>query len=212
MVGVDIMQEQDSRPLRLRIGAFVIVLLALTMSLAAQENGADERNAFRRNTGIGIWTESLSQTADIGGGTYLTAGVGAFLGNAALIDVRYMTDIMPGTFSDQLVLASIGFKAIDFGRAAASTVALEDQFGIELSSGPSPGPAFVIAPTYLVQLAGGAVSHYAGLTISPVHSWKVVTEGPGLGVTVDILTVRLLLDVVDYEFLWGFTAFSVSIF
>jgi len=189
-----------------RLAVLAIVLAVACYTAAAQES--ESKGGFRKNTGIGIWTESLSRTTDIAGGTYLTAGFEAFLGDFALLDIRYLTDIVPAAFSDHLVAASLGFKAINFGQSP-TTASLEGELGIGENSN---GPAFVLAPTYLVQLAGGTLRHYAGVTISPLHFWKLGFSEGAPGLVLDLLAVRLLLDVVDYEFLWGFSAVNLAIF
>lgn len=199
---------------QLRAGLVYRAILVLTiLVIASSATFAQEREGkgpFRRNTGIGFWTESLSRSNDIGGGTYVSAGFQAFLGNAALLDMRYLTDLMPLSFNDHLALVSIGFKAIDYGEANP------DIFGDDLGITPpqsSRGPVFVIAPTYVAELAEiPTVRHYVGLTITPFHTWKALFLDEGPRFAVELLSIRLLLDLQDYEFVWGFSTTNLAIF
>jgi hypothetical protein len=141
--------------------------------------------------GFGIWIESYSETTEINGGTYLSVSAGLFLGNFALLDLRYSTDLLPTTFDDHLVAATAEIK---------------------LSGRANPGPTMTAGPTYLIDVSEFGSHHYVGFSWTLLSTWKSGFVMPGFGVVIDLLTLRFLWDVTDAEFLFGFGLLETQIF
>jgi hypothetical protein len=182
----------------------VLVLLAVAVPLTAQPFEPYEPS-ISDSIGIGFWAESVSQTRDINGGTYFTAGASAFLGNFALLNIRYMTDIVPLSFDDQILSATLSLRLRTYADLGEGGF---DEFGAPVGS----GPALLVGPTYMLDFEPEGLSHYVGVAISPLSTWKLGSVMPGLGFYFDFLTVRFLWDVEDFEFLWSYSTFSLSFF
>jgi hypothetical protein len=141
--------------------------------------------------GFGIWIESYSHTSEINGGTYLSVSAGLFLGNFALLDLRYSTDLLPTTFDDHLIAVSAE---------------------INLSRRSLPGPSMTAGPIYLFDVSEFSTHHYVGLSWSLLNSWKAAFSIPGLGLFFDVFSLRFLWDVTDGEYLFGFSMIEPQIF
>jgi len=187
----------------MRPGLAIVFLLLLASPLVAAESQStppilsdqlDEFGSGEMRTdplGFGVWIESLSHTTDINGGTYGAVSAGLFLGRRVLVDLRYLTDLLPTTFNDHLVELS---AQINFGRL-------------------SPGmPAMTFGPGYLTDVSSFGTNHYVGIVWSVLNSWQSAMISEEFGIYVNILSFRFMWDVTDGDRLFSFTLVEPKFF
>ena len=141
--------------------------------------------------GFGIWIESLSRTTDINGGTYGSVSAAVFLGRRVLVDLRYMTDLLPMTLNDHLVELSAQ---------------------INLGNVSEPSPAMTFGPGYLTDLASFGTNHYLGVVWSVVNSWQSALISEEFGIYINMLSFRFMWDISDGEPLFSFTLLEPKFF
>ena len=185
------------RLMRIVTGVMVAVLCAAPLFAEEEESefplpfSLEEIAEPPDPLGFGVWIESYADTTEINGGTYISVSAGLFLGNIAILDVRYSTDLLPSTFEDHLVAASAEIK---------------------LSSWATPGPTMSAGPMYLIDVSEFGTHHYVGVSWSLLHSWRTGMTIPQFGIAFDLLSLRFLWDVTDSEFLFGFSLAEFQIF
>ncbi len=122
----------------------------MVISCVGLAGAAEQEVDFLRGPfclGIGFAQESLSQTADVVGGSYLSLSLVFSFSNRFFIDLKYSSSLFPESFEDRIAAVTPYFSLFN-----------SDEMEMVLYVGPS----------YLNELGDVENYHYLGLAVIPL--------------------------------------------
>jgi len=171
--------------------AVLILFMALCCLSAA--GAAEQQFDLLRGplcVGLGFAQESFSETADIGGGSYLSLSLVFSFNNRFFIDLKYSSSLFPDSFEDRLASLTSYFGLFN-----------DDEMEVVLYVGPS----------YLNELGDVGNYHYLGIAVIPLSIGRHFFDDD-IRVSFHLLPLYFYQALDAPEFLFSFQMFHLTFF
>jgi hypothetical protein len=171
--------------------AVLILFLALCCLSAAGAAGKELNLLYSPLcVGLGFAQESFSETADIGGGSYLSLSLVFSFNNRFFIDLKYSTSLFPDSFEDRLASVTSYFGLFN-----------DDEREMVLYVGPS----------YLNELGDMENYPYLGIALIPLSIGRHFLDD-GVRASFHLLPLYFYQALDAPEFLFSFQMFHLTFF
>jgi hypothetical protein len=170
----------------------VLVLFLAACCAGAAGAEAQEADLLRGPlaVGLGFAQESCSQTADIGGGSYLSLSLVFSFCNSFFVDLKYSTSIFPESFEDRIASVTPYFSLFN-----------DDEREI----------VFYVGPSYLNELGDVKNYHYLGVAVIPVSIGRHFFDDD-VRFSFHLLPLYFYQALDAPEFLFSFQMFHLTFF
>lgn len=169
------------------------LLFFMVISCVGLAGAAEQEVDFLRGPfclGIGFAQESLSQTADVVGGSYLSLSLVFSFSNRFFIDLKYSSSLFPESFEDRIAAVTPYFSLFN-----------SDEMEMVLYVGPS----------YLNELGDVENYHYLGLAVIPLSIGRHFFDDD-MRMSFHILPLYFYQALDAREFLFAFQMVNLTFF
>lgn len=160
--------------------AFVVLALAVVPT---------QRVHSQTNIGLLLWARSIEDEGSIQGGHYATIAGRALYRDVVLYDIGYLTNLVPGTFQDHLVSASISLRFFKYDDYLGALVGVE----------------------YLGDIESLQSDSFIGIRLRPINSLRAEFYDDSRTMF-DLFTVSVLLNPQTGNFTMTYSLFDISFF
>ena len=167
-----------------KLGRSIAVVLLLAFALIPTQ-----RSHSQTNVGLLVWARSIEDEGSIDGGHYATIAGRVFYRDLILFDIGYLTNLVPSTFQDHLVSASMLLRAIKFDDDLGTFVGVE----------------------YLADIESLQSDSFIGIRLHPINSLRAEFDDEPRFM-IDLFSVSVLLNPQTHNITMAYSLFDISFF